>query len=215
MSRRSEPRMYIVVHYTGAEGTAKNNIDYFKGGNRSASADFFVGQDGAIWQYNPNIKGQYSWHCGGGRQSSRGGTFFGKCKNGNSIGIELCTHKQNGEWIFYDATINAARILIKYLMDEYGIKQANVIRHFDVNGKYCPGVPGWGAVGSADKWNKFKASLSSTTIYNDKPQTFRVRKSWADADTQKGAFTSLDNAKKCVQNYPGYHIYDGNGALIM
>ena len=100
-------------------------------------------------------------------------------------------------------------------MDEYGIKQANVIRHFDVNGKYCPGVPGWGAVGSADKWNKFKASLSSTTIYNDKPQTYRVRKSWADADTQKGAFESLDNAKKCVQNYPGYHIYDSNGALIM
>lgn len=215
VSRRTEPIMYIVVHYTGAEGTAKNNIDYFNGGNRSASADFFVGQNGEIWQYNPNIKGQYSWHCGGGRQSSRGGTFFGKCKNGNSIGIELCTHKQNGEWIFYDATVNAARILIKYLMDEYGVKASNVIRHFDVNGKYCPGVPGWGAVGNADKWNKFKASLSSTTIYNDKPQIYRVRKSWAEADTQKGAFESLDNAKHCAQNYPGYHVYDGNGALIM
>ena len=135
VSKRNDPIMYIVIHYTGAEGTAKNNVDYFNGGNRNASADFFVGQNGEIWQYNPDLKRYYSWHCGGGRQSDRGGMFFGKCKNGNSIGIELCTHKQGDEWVFYDATIEAARILVKHLMEEYGIKAANVIRHYDVNGK--------------------------------------------------------------------------------
>ena len=56
VSKRSDPIMYIVIHYTGAEGTAKNNIDYFNGGNRSASADFFIGQNGEIWQYNPDLK---------------------------------------------------------------------------------------------------------------------------------------------------------------
>ena len=212
VSKRSDPIMYIVIHYTGAEGTAKNNIDYFNGGNRSASADFFIGQNGEIWQYNPDLKRYYSWHCGGGRQSDRGGSFYGKCKNGNSIGIELCTHKHGDEWIFYDATITAARILVKYLMEEYGIKAANVIRHFDVNGKYCPNVYGW--LSPSTKWDKFKASLSESTHYDDKPQIYRVRKSWKEADTQKGAFSVLENAKACARNWSGYHVFDKDGNMI-
>ena len=213
VSKRSDPIMHIVIHYTGAEGTAKNNIDYFNGGNRSASADFFIGQNGEIWQYNPDLKRYYSWHCGGGRQSDRGGSFYGKCKNGNSIGIELCTHKHGDEWIFYDATITAARILVKYLMEEYGIKAANVIRHFDVNGKYCPNVYGW--LSPSTKWDKFKASLSESTHYDDKPQIYRVRKSWKEADTQKGAFSVLENAKACAQNWSGYHVFDKDGQMII
>ena len=213
VSKRNDPIMYIVIHYTGAEGTAKNNVDYFNGGNRNASADFFVGQNGEIWQYNPDLKRYYSWHCGGGRQSDRGGMFFGKCKNGNSIGIELCTHKQGDEWVFYDATIEAARILVKHLMEEYGIKAANVIRHYDVNGKYCPNVYGW--LSPSTKWDKFKASLSESTTYDDRPQMYRVRKSWAEADTQKGAFSVLENAKACAQNWSGYHVFDKDGQMIM
>lgn len=213
VSNRNDPIMYIVIHYTGAEGTAKNNIDYFNGGNRNASADFFVSQNGEIWQYNPDLKRYYSWHCGGGRQSSKGGTFYGRCKNANSIGIELCTHKGADGWIFYDATIAAARILVRYLMEEYGIKTANVIRHFDVNGKYCPNVYGW--LSPSTKWDKFKASLSESTTYDDRPQMYRVRKSWAEADTQKGAFTVLENAKKCAQNWDGYHVFDSAGEMIV
>lgn len=215
VSKRSDPIMYIVIHYTGAEGTAKNNVDYFNGGNRNASADFFVGQDGEIWQYNPDLKRYYSWHCGGGRQSSKGGTFYGRCKNANSIGIELCTHKHGDEWIFYDATITAARILIRYLMEEYGVKQANVIRHYDVNGKNCPAVYGY-AGDNAPKWDKFKASLSESTTYDDRPQMYRVRKSWAEADTQKGAFSVLENAKACARTWGSdYHVFDNSGIMIM
>ena len=212
VSKRNDPIMYIVIHYTGAEGTAKNNVDYFNGGNRGASADFFVSQNGEIWQYNPDLKRYYSWHCGGGRQSDRGGSFYGKCKNSNSIGIELCTHQGSNGWIFYDATIEAARVLVRYLMDEYGVKQANVIRHFDVNGKACPNVYGW--ISPSDKWDKFKASLSESTYYDDKPQIYRVRKSWAEADTQKGAFSVLENAKACARNWSGYHVFDKNGNMI-
>ena len=214
-STRSDPIMYIVVHYTGAEGTAKNNIDYFNGGDRQASADFFVSQNGDIWQYNPNLEKRYSWHCGGGRQSSKGGAFFGMCKNANSIGIELCTHKQNGEWIFYDATIEAARRLVQYLMQTYNIKQKNVIRHYDVNGKNCPAVCGY-AGDNAPKWEKFKASLSESTNYDPTPQIYRVRKSWAEADTQKGAFAVLENAKACARTWGSdYHVFDNSGIMIM
>lgn len=34
---------YIILHYTGNRGdTAKDNVDYFYGGNRGASAHYFV-----------------------------------------------------------------------------------------------------------------------------------------------------------------------------
>ncbi len=215
VSKRSDPIMYIVIHYTGAEGTAKNNIDYFNGGNRNASADFFVSQNGEIWQYNPDLKRYYSWHCGGSRQSDRGGTYYGKCKNSNSIGIELCTHNGADGWIFYDATVTAAKVLVKYLMEEYGVKQANVIRHYDVNGKNCPAVYGY-AGDNAPKWDKFKASLSESTHYDDKPQIYRVRKSWAEADTQKGAFAVLENAKACARTWGSdYHVFDNSGIMVM
>lgn len=43
---------------------------------------------------------------------------------------------------------------------------------------------------------------------------YRVRKSWADAGSQKGAFKSLENAKKCADANPGYSVYDENGKKI-
>ena len=158
-SLRTKRIEYIVIHYTGAAGSAKNNIEYFNGGDRQASADFFVGYNGEIWQYNPSIDAKYSWHCGGGRQSSRGGSFYGKCTNGNSIGIEMCTQQLNGKWIFKDATINSAAYLVQYLMHLYGIDKSHIIRHFDVTGKKCPGVDGW--TEPSNEWDKFKSRIET------------------------------------------------------
>ncbi|MCM1305620.1 MAG: glucosaminidase domain-containing protein [Butyrivibrio sp.] len=43
---------------------------------------------------------------------------------------------------------------------------------------------------------------------------YRVRKSWADTDSQKGAFTVLDNAKKCAEENPGHVVYDWKGEAV-
>lgn len=43
---------------------------------------------------------------------------------------------------------------------------------------------------------------------------YRVRKSWADASSQKGAFKSLDNAKKCADENPGYSVFDETGRAV-
>ena len=207
VSKRTDPIMYIVIHYVGAEGTALENMKYFSSANRSASADFFVGHGGEIYQYNPNIKAQYSWHCGGGRQSSRGGSLYGKCKNANSIGIELCCKKVGGNWTFSDATVKAAATLVKFLMEEYGVPASRVCRHFDVNGKYCPNVSGW--LEPSSEWDMFKASLTGTVN-----QIYRVRKTWADAKSQLGAFKSLANAKELASKYDGYSVFDSSGKKV-
>ena len=159
---------YIAIHYVGATGTAKGNVDYY---NRTtatnASADFFVGHSGEIWQYNPNPEKRYCWAVGGGRQSQYGGSLHGKVKNNNSISIEMCVKTKGSfaanspDWYFTEETIKATIELTKYLMDKYNIPVDRVVRHFDVTGKLCPGVVGWNYVtGSEKAWNDFKAKLT-------------------------------------------------------
>lgn len=43
---------------------------------------------------------------------------------------------------------------------------------------------------------------------------YRVRKSWSDAASQKGAFRDLSNAKACADKNPGYSVFDDNGKVI-
>ena len=215
VTKPREKVQYIVIHYVGSESTAANNVIYFNGADRQASADYFVGHAGEICEYNPDIDHQYSWHCGGGKQSSKGGTFYGKCTNKNSIGIELCTKKSGSGWTFSELTLDSAAKLTSYLMQKYGVPAENVIRHFDVTGKNCPGVSGWGYTGGDAEWNKWKARLTSKS---DSTPTvthiYRVRKSWEDSKSQLGAFKILENAKKRAAENPGYFVFDENGNKV-
>ena len=43
---------------------------------------------------------------------------------------------------------------------------------------------------------------------------YRVRKTWADAASQKGAFYSLANAKKCADENDGYSVFDESGKVL-
>ena len=49
---------------------------------------------------------------------------------------------------------------------------------------------------------------------SNKDTLYRVRKTWADAKSQKGAYKVLDNAKKCADKNPGYSVFDGNGKSV-
>ena len=43
---------------------------------------------------------------------------------------------------------------------------------------------------------------------------YRVRKSWADSKSQKGAYKVLTNAKKCADANPGYNVFDASGTKV-
>ena len=223
-SKRTGAIEYIVLHYVGATGDAKNNVNYYnQRTTTSASADFFVGHSGDIWQYNPDPKSRYCWAVGGGKQSSYGGSLYGKAKNANSVSIEMCVKTKGSQaanspdWYFTDETIASAVELTKYLMNLYGIPASRVIRHFDVNGKFCPGVVGWNsATGSESAWNSFKSKISDGSS-SSQPSTsgtmYRVRKTWADAKSQVGAYTVLSNAKKKADE-TGLNVYDASGNCV-
>lgn len=213
---RAEKVKYIVIHYTGAEGTAADNVKYFNAGNRSSSAHYFVDRSGEIREYCDPAK-WYAWHCGGSLESSHH-PFYGQCTNGNSIGIEICTHNNGKNWEFTKEAIAAAVELTKTLMQQFGVPAANVIRHYDVTGKSCPRVPGWGAVGGSAEWEKFKKAIGAEEVETPKTeekQWYRVRKSWEDAESQIGAYLILDNAIAEANNSgPKYAVYDWTGKEI-
>lgn len=80
--------------------------------------------------------------------------------------------------------------------------------------KSCPGS--WMYARMGDLAAKVTAQLGGSV--SPAPSTdknlYRVRKSWADAKSQKGAFSVLENAKKCADANPGYSVFDANGAKV-
>lgn len=57
-----------------------------------------------------------------------------------------------------------------------------------------------------------QAGGSGTTKPSD--NLYRVRKSWADASSQIGAYSILANAKAMADSHPGYTVYDGTGKAV-
>ena len=80
--------------------------------------------------------------------------------------------------------------------------------------KSCPG--NWLYARLGDLAAKVSANLGGSSATPLAPATglYRVRKSWADVKSQKGAFKSLDNAKKCADNNNGYAVFDANGKQV-
>ena len=202
---------YIVIHYTAGQtsrpGTALNVSNYYRNSN-DVSADFTI-DDSAVVQYNADIRNRYTWHCGGKKQNTKGGALYGRCTNANSIGVEICSTNSTGKmqnandktYSCTEAAVKNALELVKYLMKEFNIPADRVIRHYDVNGKPCPGIIGWNAdSGSEAEWEKFKNALGEKTAESEKPKYY----------VQVGAFASRENAENYLavvkKTYPGAFI---------
>ena len=79
--------------------------------------------------------------------------------------------------------------------------------------KSCPGDWLYSRLG--DLASKVTAQLGGSSSGGTTASgLYRVRKSWNDAKSQKGAFKSLDNAKRCAKANPGYFIFDENGKIV-
>ena len=110
----------IVVHYTGTEASAHNNLLYFSRSSAGASAHYFIDRDGALRQ--SVSEGDTAWHAG------HWGT------NLCSVGIEVVS----GGSDFTEAQIETLAALVAEIRSRCGIGADNVIRHYDVTGKLCP-----------------------------------------------------------------------------
>lgn len=163
---------YIVIHYTGSKADAKQQTEYFAGGNRGASAHYFVGFNGDVWQSVEDAN--VAWHVGSKTYKHP------YCRNDNSIGIELCSKTNasvniaDANWYFEDPTIKSAIELTKELMAKYKIPVENVIRHYDVTGKCCPAPFVYN--NKKHTWDEFKRAISviNTSNKNDMDNSKKI-----------------------------------------
>lgn len=195
---------FIVIHDTGNKSVGANadaHYRYFNGGERGASAHYFV-DDHAIVQV-VEVKDR-SWHCGDG-----GGKYG--VANSNSIGIEMCINSDGN----YAATLKNTIDITVHLMKSYGIPIEKVVRHYDASRKNCPQTMN---NGTWTKWIEFKDKVNAQFKAPVAPLRveviYRVRKTWADAGSQIGAYKVLDSAKELATKNVGYSVFDDNGKMI-
>ena len=178
-SARSAKAQYIIIHDVGEVSTARNNRDYFAGGDRQASADFFIDSSNIIQIIDYHSR--YSWAIGDGHGE------FGKT-NANSVSVEMClesNHQPSAQ------TIQNTLDLTHYLMKELGISASNVVRHYDCSHKCCPGsfsANNWA------QWNTFKARLIANTVVTAPVINFNIRMA---ANIQGNGLTSTSGINSC------------------
>ena len=176
------------------------------------------------WDYRP-------WGCGSGSK--------GSCNDG-WIQFEICEDDLKSK-TYFNKVYKEACELTAYLCTLYnldpkgtvthkGVKVPVILCHID---SYYLGL----GSGHSDVMHWFKkygktmddvrndvAKLMkpATTTTTTKPTTtttskemYRIRKTWADAASQKGAFTDKDNAIECCKKAgSGYEVYDSKGKVV-
>lgn len=146
---------FVVLHYTGnVSDTAKANCKYFAGGDREASAHYFVDED-SIYQSVPAC--DRAWAVGSPAP------VHPLCRNTNSISIEMCC---SGNYHVSERTKANAAALTAELCKLLGISGVDtyVLRHYDVTGKSCPRQM---AGKNNAEWEAFKASVKA--LLNEQP----------------------------------------------
>ena len=142
--------VFLVFHYTGNDGdTDEANGKYFNGPNRNASAHYFVDDDSITNTVPENF---VAYHCGTKKKY-----YHPKCRNSNSIGIEMCDTQKNGVYNLSPKTRANAIALGKMLMKKYNIPISRVVRHYDVTHKICPAY----FVNDENAWEQFLNDLES------------------------------------------------------
>ena len=177
---KNRPYQFLAIHYVASaqskKGTALNVAAWFANPqNRNGSADWIV-DDVYTVCYN-NDPNRYCWAVGDdSRRYSHGGRLYGLARNRNTISIEICNGSRSGKVesansadnYFTDAAVQNALELAVYLMKKHNIPIENVVRHYDISGKYCPGIIGWNANSGSDAaWRNFKTRLKAMTAESE------------------------------------------------
>jgi len=122
---------YLVLHYTANDGDSdESNGRYFQNAlSPAASAHYFVDDDSVTASVPED---RIAWHCGAYTY------FHPRCRNRNSLGIELCDTSRDGRVSASGQTIRNAVWLAAALCRKYGIAPDHILRHYDVTHKRCP-----------------------------------------------------------------------------
>ena len=212
----------ITPHCVVGQATAERICDCFISPDRQASCNYGIGTDGRV-SLCVEEKNR-SW-CSSNRENDQRAITI-ECASDTSAPyamnskvyeslIKLCTDicQRNGKkkllW-FADKT--------KTL--NYAPKADEMVLtvHRWFANKSCPGDWLYSRLGDlAAKVTAALGSVPTETAPAQEPtktELYRVRKTWADAKSQKGAYKILANAKACADKNPGYSVFDTDGNSV-
>lgn len=189
----------ICIHNTANDASAANEISYMKSNSNSTSYHIAIDDVQAIQGLPFNRNG---WHAGDGSNGDG---------NRNYIGVEIC-YSLSGGTRFINAEKRSA-VEVAALLKRYGWTLANVKKHQDFSGKYCPHRTL--DMGYQRFLNMIQAELDILNGGGESgSEMYRVRLTWANVGSQIGAFTNLQNAKECADANPGYSVFNNAGTKV-
>jgi len=217
----------IMVHSTGANNPYlkryvgpddgllgvnqfNNHWNQDKPDGRQVCVHAFIGkmEDETIATYQTLPWNYRGWHAGGSA-------------NNTHIGFEICEDGLSDSTYFGKVYREAVELCV-YLCKLYGLTVENILCHSE---GYKKGIAS--NHGDVMHWfpkhgksmDDFRADVKmALTPNNPLPKMgdilYRVRKSWDDTKSQKGAYRDLENAKGCVDANPGYKAFDQGGKVV-
>ena len=204
------------IHCVVGQCSVETLGSIFASTSKEASSNYGIGYDGRIGLYVEEK--DRSWCTSSASNDNR------------AITIEVASDTYHP----YRVKDAAYKSLIKLLVDickRNGIKKlvwstnksermnhlngCNMTVHRDYANKSCPGDYLYNLHGQIAKEVNAQLGLGTTsTVTTPKKTLYRVRKSWKDVKSQKGAFYDLSNAKKCADKNKGYSVFDESGKAV-
>ena len=202
--------------------TAEGLGDWFAKSSTQASSNYGIDKDGRVGMYVEEKN--RSWCSSSNANDQRAITI--ECASDTTepyafrdvvyqtlikLCIDICKRNGKSKLIWFgdkDKTLN------------YSPKSGEMILtvHRWFANKSCPG--NWMYARMGDLAEKVTKALQGSSDEPEKPgdttsiKWYRVRKTWKDSKTQKGAYKILDNAKKCADQNPGYKVFDADGKVV-
>ena len=203
---RNQSITKIAIHHTAGAVSAATIGQIFRPTSRQASCNYGIGNDNKIVlcvdEANRSWCTSSSW-----------------CDN-RAVTIEVANSANGGNWPVSDRTLATLIDLVTDICRRNGIRNCTYTggkdgvlqKHEWYANTNCPG-PYLGSKFSyiASEVNKRLSGNSSSSGGTSTSSLYRVRKSWSDSKSQKGAFRDFDNAKKCANANVGYKVFDANG----
>lgn len=204
----------VSIHCVVGQCSVETLGSIFASTSKEASSNYGIGYDGRIGLYV--------------EEKDRSWCTSSSSNDNRAITIEVASDTYHP----YRVKDVAYKSLIKLLVDickRNGIKKlvwstnksermnhlngCNMTVHRDYANKSCPGDYLYNLHGQIAK--EVNAQLGSgTSSTTTKKTLYRVRKTWKDVKSQKGAFYDLSNAKKCADKNKGYSVFDENGKAV-
>ena len=179
--------------------------------------------------YGKSELAQNANNCFGMKKSLSGNTWSGSAWDGKSIYTKKTQEEENGKMITITADFRKYGCVEDSITDHsaylLGAKNGSAFRYNGLKGctdyKKAVQIIKDGGYATSSTYIRNLCSIIerlNLTKYDIKAEAadsyYRVRKSWADAKSQLGAYKVLANAKACADKNPGYTVYDQNGKAV-